>query len=268
MAVIDLIDANPSRHSVTSASAYERCPLSWHHRYRMKTPRPRTPKDTTFKMGTAGHAALEEAYRWQRVERRSHELDVDRALTALRWAWDDQQLPHDSSLDRYISYVQGVVDAVGDVDHRSIIGTEHRVEFDTPAGHRIGGAADLVLRTGDRSLLIRDWKFGQATMGAADLAWDFQGCVYGYAIRQTHPWADVIYFEHYRPTVPSSTVVELTDQAITTAMFRLDALIDTALADSEPRPREGRWCDWCPFQHLCPAKGGKAQGLLDLAQRR
>lgn len=223
--------------------------------------------------GTAAHAGLAAAYRLAAVEaglpplgrRMSHYEDA--ALDAYTAALTP---PYANRTDR-IEAAGVLIELLATLPvpaPRAIVGVEQPFRLETPGGV-IEGVIDLALRTGPRSLHIRDWKWSH-TPEPED---SDQGATYVIAAPTLWEWAETITIGFYSIKNRTERPVELDPQV---RQLRLEQLEYSGLEMSEAielaaQPgttaaevfpaKLGEHCASCLFRAYCPAYGGPPSAL-------
>jgi CRISPR/Cas system-associated exonuclease Cas4 (RecB family) len=240
----------PRWHSQSSCSDYERCPRRYWHAYVDRTPTEvRAPQHWRF--GTVVHAGLEAAFRAvQGTDRRASEA-VEEALAGLRDSWVEEAMPA-GELARAEQLVRRSVTAQ-DLTGRQILGVEEWFRDRTPFGHRLAGAADLVLEPRPGVLEIRDHKVTRSHRTPRQLLVDRQLNLYAWMAKRQWPWATAVYASHHYPQ--RGEVVRVRLRPAHTAAI-IDALASRVTADVEYLPTPGSHCGHCRWAPLCPAAAG------------
>jgi RecB family exonuclease len=175
------------------------------------------------------------------------------ALAALHESWEREQMPpHGGELDRAVGIV---LDTIGwmKMDARDVLGVEYRFDLATPSGTLYIGYADLVVRTGEDSAEVRDYKVTSSVRDAYELQYDQQGNMYGWAVREVWPWVENVSFAHVYPPVLREVRVQLTSDTIADALAVHEASVEMVESETEYRPRAGEHCEHCAFSDGCPA---------------
>jgi hypothetical protein len=147
----------------------------------------------------------------------------------------------------------------------AVLGVEHRFSFTTAADIQVEGVLDLVLRTGERSLHVRDWK---TSTPKHDPGTDEQLLLGAAAAHRLWPWAKEITVGLYGITKRTEVTAAVTAEQTRGVLEDLerDALDIDVAASSTPglepgeifTPELGEECAGCPFRSYCPAYHGHA----------
>lgn len=251
---------------------WDTCRLQWWFDYVAKALVPNV-EPWPLVRGTAAHAGLATAYRLAAAEqlppppgrRMSHYEDA--ALDAFHAALTP---PYANRTDR-IEAAGVLIELLATLPvpaPRAIVGVEQPFRLETPGGV-IEGVIDLALRTGPRSLHIRDWKWSY-TPEPEDSS---QGATYNIAAPTLWDWAEQITIGFYSIKNRTERPVELDPEVRQLRLeqleysglemadaMRMAAQSDIAAAEVFP-PTLGEHCESCLFRAYCPAYGGPPSAL-------
>jgi CRISPR/Cas system-associated exonuclease Cas4 (RecB family) len=201
------------------------------------------------------HRGLEVGYRTHHAVGDSPELThaIPAALDAVHEAWLSERMPEDrEALERAGQIVSRAL-AMTRLEPHDILGVEHYFRAETPDGWHVAGAADLVVRTGPRSLEIRDHKVTRNHSTPEQLAHDFQLNLYGWLAQHEWPWAEHITIAHHYPLGGELVRVRLKDAQVDAAVNRLRSVASRAQTDTTFAPIPGQHCSSCVWAQSCPA---------------
>jgi CRISPR/Cas system-associated exonuclease Cas4 (RecB family) len=237
-------------HSQSSCNEYERCPRRYWFAYVDRTPTERrVPRHWRF--GTVVHAGLEAAFRAVQGTDRPAREAVEPALAGLRDSWAEEAMPA-GQLARAERLVRRSV-AAQDLTGRQILGVEEWFRDRTPFGHRLAGAADLVLEPTPGILEIRDHKVTRHRKTPAELFADRQLNLYAWMARRRWPWARAVYASHHYPLLGAVVRVRLRPARSDAVVRAIDALATRIGNDDAFAATPGAHCAHCIWSHLCPA---------------
>lgn len=245
-------------HSVSSVTKYEECPKAYWFNYvvRQKVPDRVVPQHWRF--GTVVHKALEVAFLTMRERSMTGSLSQARteAFEALRDSWAAEQMPTTGGeLDRALGIVDATLEVLTVDSAADILGVEEKLLSTTEDGTNFIGFADLVLRIGPESLLVRDWKVTSKANSADYVLHSLQLNMYGHFLRSEHPWATHVYAEEYYPPTNVFVRVKQDPELVADALSRFEAVVESIETDTEYEPRTGEHCSWCLYSAFCPAMG-------------
>lgn len=263
-----------SHHSVSSTQTYLRCPQRYEFKYVQRLEPPAAADAHSRGAAAYGrvlHSALQAAY-----EQHKHcsagscstmDLHFTAARAAIERAWEEEGLsPHGGDMYAAIERIQGVLEALDAPNPADVVGVEQRAEVDSPAGARLKGFLDLVLRVDSDAIVVWDWKVTGNRLTHEALVADYQMNLYAYAVRQMFPWAKRVYLVHYYPTKKSEVRVAASPDHEDDAMATFEATVEMIESDSAFEPRPGEQCGGCDFQSVCPAwtnsEGVEAQDAM------
>jgi putative RecB family exonuclease len=139
-------------------------------------------------------------------------------------------------------------------DADETLGLEKRIEFqiDPEGKYRIRGVIDRLVRAGDGTLEIHDFKTSARVPSQASLDGDRQLALYEIGVRQQLGEEGAIRLVwHYvlsnQLRTSLRTPEQLADLRAATAL-----LIDRIRGEREWAPRPGPLCDWCDYKEICP----------------
>ena len=252
--------AKPRTFSVSSTYEYERCPRRYRYGYVDRIPAERALAPEHWRFGTVVHAGLEAGYRRHQAVGYTSNLrhTIPIALDAVRASWVEEAMPDDPAA---LARAEGVVArslATTRLAPSDILGVERWFRGETADGIRVAGVSDLVVRSGDDTVEIRDHKVTRFVRTPEHLRGDLQLGVYGWLVRQTWPWAEHVTVAHHYPLTRELVRVDLDDAWIDTAMTRLTTVSAHALADREFAPNPGEHCTNCPYTAHCEAAPAQA----------
>lgn len=255
------------RWSVSAAHTYQTCPLQWSYRYGPHK-QPHTPEAPSVHRlrGRVLHEALAAAYQAADTEladtpggllpgtmTRYHRA----ARAALGVAWETHRMPSDSAEAlECLQLLADVLDALPIPARGAIYAVEHRIRTRTAGGLLVVLVPDLVLRTGDGMIKVRDYKTGRVDPTAVALSQ--QLLIYAGLLAELDPTITGVEIELYSLRSATGHVVPADPRQVADAIDRLERTAATATADTDPAPRPGGHCASCPFQQVCPAMERRA----------
>lgn len=260
------------RLSPSKKRIWDTCRLQWWFNYEAKALVPNV-EPWHLVRGTAAHAGLAAAYRLAAAEqlppplgrRMSHYEEA--ALDAFH---DALTPPYANRTDR-IEAAGILIELLATLPTphpRAIVGVEQPFRLETPGGV-IEGTIDLALRTGPRSLHIRDWKWSH-TPEPEDSS---QGATYVIAAPTLWDWATTITIGFYSIKNRTERPIELDpdirqlrlEQLEYSGLEMADAIALAAKSDATAAvvfpPTLGEHCESCLFRAYCPAYGGPPAAL-------
>ena len=246
--------ARPRWHSVSSTRTYEACPRRYWFSYVERVPEPRAEVPQHWRFGTVVHRGLEAGYLRQRDVGFSDNLrhTIPTAIAAVRDSWVAESMPDDPNELGRAERVVAASLATTRLRGRDILGVERFFRAETPEGLRIAGAVDLVVRSGEGAIEIRDHKVTRYTRTPEALAGDFQLGLYAWLARQTWPWVREVTVAHHYPLLRTLVRTPLATDAAEGALERVRTTALVAEADHEFAPRPGPECAVCAYATLCP----------------
>lgn len=255
-----MAEAKPFRqgrfHSISSCKMWETCPRQYRYTYvdHVKTTERDVPQSWRF--GTCVHAAMEGAFKAQ-IDRRSDGPmadNVEAGLEALRVSWAKEDMPvRGGQYEDAIGIVRATLDHLGPVNFADILGVEHKFLTTTEDGANFVGYADLILRVGPSSLLVRDWKVSRWAKDAEYVSSTLQLNMYGWASREEWPWAETVYVSEYYPPINEEVMVALDPEVMIDTLARFEADVEAIEIETEYVPQVGDHCRTCSFTEMCPA---------------
>jgi len=218
-----------------------------------RVPEPRAEVPQHWRFGTVVHRGLEAGYLRHRDVGFSSNLRhaIPTAIAAVRDSWAAESMPDDP---RELARAERVVAAslaTTRLRGRDILGVERFFRAETSEGLRVAGAVDLVVRSGDGAIEIRDHKVTRYTRSPDALAGDFQLGLYAWLARQTWSWVREVTVAHHYPLLRTVVRTPLEQAAAEEALERVRATALVAEADHEFAPRPGPECAVCAYATLC-----------------
>jgi len=241
-------------HSVSSTYAYEACPRRYWFSYVERVPEPRAEVPQHWRFGTVVHRGLEAGYLRHRDVGFSDNLrhTIPTAIAAVRDSWAAESMPDDPGELGRAERVVAASLATTRLRGRDILGVERFFRAETPEGLRVAGAVDLVVRSGDDAIEIRDHKVTRYTRTADALAGALQLGLYAWLARRTWSWVRNVTVAHHYPLLRTLVRAPLGPAAAEQALERVRSTALVAEADHEFRPRPGNECSVCAYASLCP----------------
>lgn len=249
--------------SVSKVRAWNTCRLMWWITYVLKPEKPtETPAHLT--RGTILHECVAAAYLAARDWEITQTVQVSRLGATMR-TFEEQAL---TVLDGFgltgIERIEIEGALLTLLDALRMPAPAAIVAVETPFEMRIGtwvirGSIDLGLRTGARSVHIRDWKWSELPDVDSQ-----QSATYNLAARTLFPWADKITVGYYSIKRNEETSGELSDEVLNYRTELLDFAgweqVDALEAASRPGARldqlfpatKGDHCGSCLFRAYCP----------------
>lgn len=255
------------RLSPSKGRAWGTCRLMWWFNYVARAT-PSNVEPWHLVRGTAAHAGLAAAYGLAAAEasppplgrRMDHYEEAaleafDKALTGTHSTWTDRL-----EARGYLVALLGILPVPAP---KAVVGVEKPFVLNTPGG-RIEGVIDLALRTGPRSLHIRDWKWSQTPEPEDSV----QGATYSIAAPTLWEWAEEITIGFYSIKHQAERPVELDPEVRQLRLEQLEyaglEMTDALEAAAQPGAtaaevfpaKLGEHCASCLFRAYCPAYGG------------
>lgn len=265
--------------SASRLNQFESCSLAFRYKYIDKLPEP--PSAAAFR-GSVVHLALEKLFGLPAAERTLEvaksfvapafeELLVDEPANAvavnsnLLWPAAEYELS-DSDRHAFIEDCKSFVHNYFKVENPETLNPkalEYKVTGTTKAGHNLTGYIDRLEETDSGLIRISDYKTGGTPSPRyRDKAW-FQLQIYAMLIHQeTGKIAKelkLIYLKNGEAITNSPTKADLDN--VENRVIAIADAIDNAIVNRNFFPRESPLCNYCNFQSICPAKGGRAPAL-------
>lgn len=265
--------------SVSRLNQFENCELAFRFKYIDKLPEP--PSNAAFK-GSVVHLALEHLYGFapqQRTLQTAKKL-LEPALTelldekpenavavdpSLPWPAASYELTEKVKTDflRICEELIANYFRLEDPSKLSPKAMEYRINGKSRAGHELIGYIDRLEESADGLIRISDYKTGAAPAPRYQAKSWFQLQVYAWLIQQeTGVLAAELRLLYLKKGELLTTTVAPADiENVESRVIAIADAIDTAVVNRQFAPKEGPLCNFCSFQDLCPAKGGKAPNL-------
>lgn len=257
----------PSALSPSRVSEFESCPRRFWYRSMLRLPDAAT--EATLK-GTLVHTAIEHLFELPRAERTP--AAGQRLLTdAITVAWQDPGYAHLAAAghdlrQRVAREAAALLGGYFAIEHPERFDPAHqelRIQT-TLAGVPVVGVIDRLDRTesdeGER-LWISDYKTGTPPTSRFEEKAFFQLWLYAAMVHAQFGQYPYRLRLLYLKDNPATAVRrrDVTPEAVERAVAKLVEVWDAihaAAAAGRWEPKVSRLCDYCPFQQLCPAKGG------------
>lgn len=243
-------------HSISSTWLWEQCPQAYKFQYVDRVPRQQQTVPIYMRRGSVVHRALEVAF----VAAKDKKLDgplmdcAEEAIEGLREAWVEYEMPKiGGELEDNIALLLDTLETLGPIKGSDVLGAEHKFLTSTIDGTNFIGYADLMMRTGPESLLIRDWKISSAVKSAEEITHSMQSNMYGWAAQEEWPWAERIYVSEYYPPVQTEVMVLMDPEAMADCLARFEADAEEIETATEYEARKGERCGGCEYASICPA---------------
>ncbi|CAN5582646.1 hypothetical protein BH23CHL7_BH23CHL7_16090 [soil metagenome] len=251
----------PGRHSYTSLSSYDRCPLQYAFGYVYRMPRPEDPV-AAFTFGSTAHEAFE-AFTRERRERAARgeapptREDLEREFRS-RWvptAFGDRTT--EETYQRKVAtlldnFWQGEVSSLSEALHEELDFELTLEADDGSAPVIVTGQIDRIDRLPSGGIEVVDYKTGRlSSQKSVDEC--LQLSIYALACR------DVLGLG-----TPEKVTLYFTESALRRSTTRTDEQLDLARADILARVARmqtgdfaampGDVCRWCDFAQMCPER--------------
>ena len=230
---------------------YEWCPRRYWHAHVDATPADR-PVWAGWRFGRAVHSALEAAL--AAVQGTSQRPGDAVGLAAAREALERARVVDGLDDDQAGEADDLVAGSLASLPLRGeqVLAVEARLSADSPAGVRVVGRADLVVRWEDGSLGICDHKVSRRPRSPDGLAVDRQLALYGWMAGSRWPASEGITVSHHYPPLRRTVHAALTRDHIDRVVADLDAVAARIAADGVFRPQPGDHCRTCQWTATCP----------------
>lgn len=258
------------RHSISSTALWEKCKLAYKLAYIDRVKRKQEAVPVAWRKGSVAHAGLEAAFKGVQafgapapmtdfwiMEPDDPETEGANfgAAAAVRAAWVEYQLDDlpESELDDMLKMLYETLEALGTVDGSAVLGVEFRFLCETEDNAGFIGYADLVLKIGEKSILIRDWKNTIYKKDPDQIATGMQTTMYAWSATRVWPWAETIYMSEYYPPLQDEVMVPMDPENILDSLARFEADVEEIESATEWPPNVAPHCDDCEFREQCPA---------------
>jgi putative RecB family exonuclease len=250
---------NMAAFSHSRIDAYETCPKKYEFAYILKAPR--GPSGIEAFMGSRVHDALEWLYEQVRlcrvpavedlVARYAEVWDAewsdDVRVTRAGVTADDYRSIGEKALREYHARYQPF-------DQGVTVGLEMKVRLGLDDEHEIMGFVDRVVKTGDGTWEIHDYKTANRLPTQDKVDADRQLALYALAIQEMYAdateielvWHYVAFDQEVRSSRTPEQLAALREQVL--------AKVLEIEAQTEFPTSSGPLCDWCDYARLCPAK--------------
>lgn len=222
------------------------------------------------------HAAMEAVYRIAatmdtHAGRQTMSLFSDFAFQAVERAWldmypetedQDWRCENTLTLQELVSRRNEVESTVALVLSRlpipqphAILAVEQEMEIHSASGFGERMVVDLVLRTGEHSAHVRDWKWTAINHlpRATDLYDHDQLAPYALGVRERFPWLNKITVGLYSLTSRREVIAEMPLEASQHIFARHEETAQAAENTTEfPATPDGVNCTFCPVRDGCP----------------
>ncbi|MGH7295834.1 MAG: RecB family exonuclease [Polyangiaceae bacterium] len=235
--------------SYSRIQRYEQCPRSFRFHYVDKLDSLPGPE---LVFGKAMHRVLEQLVAEHALEREAAPLSLERAerLWQLRWIQDG--LTGVGSFYEGLRMLESFVASDGVVEPSSILAVEQ--SFEIAIGRfRVVGAIDRVDRTGERSIVVRDYKSGWLIPSREELWEHLQLGIYALAARELWPWAEQVELQLNMLRHDVKLKTSRTDAELDAVRRYVEVLGERLEADEEFGPRPSTACAHCDHRAHCPS---------------
>lgn len=252
---------SPSSYSPSSISQFVSCPLAFRYSYIER--RERVPQYAATK-GSIFHRALELLFENHPAARNLlhakyclelafKEYETISDLVDLNLTSDDMIKLKDSCeilIDRYFD--------IEDPTNTKTIGLELKLEA-TINGITLRGIIDRLDLDDNGDLIVVDYKTGSVPYQQMENSKMDSMHIYSLLCLEVFgklpAKVQLIYVS--KPTIIVGTPTDNSIKSIANKSKAISKAVETAVENEDFRPKVSKLCDWCSFQELCPAKGGK-----------
>lgn len=256
-----MILQSPKSYSPSSISQFVSCPLAFRYSYIEKRERP--PQYSATK-GSIVHRALELLYQSDPQLRTTNRAKLD-----LQIAFDEYSKLKDlvglnlneNELVELKSQCGTLIDKYFDLEDPKLIrpvGLELKLEA-TVNGNTLRGIIDRLELDENGELVVSDYKTGSVPYQQMENSKMDAMHIYSLLCLENFgklpSKIQLIYLS--KPVtiigIPSLSSIK----SVSNKSLAIAKAVETAVKNSDFRPKVSRLCDWCSFHELCPAKGGK-----------
>lgn len=256
-----MILETPKSYSPSSISQFVSCPLAFRYSYIEKRERP--PQYSATK-GSIVHRALELLFQSEPSLR-----TLNRAKLDLEIAFDEYSKLKDLvdlNLDKnkfaeLKSQCEILVEKYFDLEDPKLIrpvGLELKLEA-TVNGNTLRGIIDRLELDEDGELVISDYKSGSVPYQQMENSKMDAMHIYSLLCLENFgrlpSKIQLIYLS--KPVTIIGTPTLNSVKSVTNKSIAISKAVETAVKNSDFRPKVSKLCDWCSFHELCPAQGGK-----------
>ena len=249
------------------------CPLKF--RYQVVDRMSEPPTEATVK-GTVVHQALEDLFTLPatlRTERHAQELLPEAWKKTFAGNPEAEELFSDELLlERARLDTEELLQSYFLLEHPENLApraTERFVDSRLDSGILLRGIIDRIDEAPDGELRVIDYKTGRAPSPRFTNEALFQMRFYALLLQQTWRLPKRLQLLYLR----SVQTLTLDPDAKDIARFKLDIedlwrKIQSDALEGSFRTQKSRLCDWCAFQHICPAFGGVSPELPEEGRER
>jgi RecB family exonuclease len=251
------VSSSATAWSVSREWLWDACPRQYSLRY-LRGARPAQPVAPNRARGIVAHAGMEGAYRAAQEEGpRESGLMLDFAQESRLSMMDTQEWRELSTAERgdILTLVEDCLESLPTPHATSILGVECAVDM-TLDGLDVTAILDVVLRTGRRSLHVRDYKTSALPRKPDELESNMQLAVCALAASQRWPWADTITVGLYSLPKRREIIHRLSRKSVATLVRHLVAQAERAHARESFPATPGDHCATCRFRSYCPEFAG------------
>lgn len=251
----------PSSYSPSSISQFVSCPLAFRYSYIER--RERAPQYAATK-GSIFHRALELLF-----ENQPDARNLSLAKYCLELAFKEYEtisdlVDLDLTSDDMIKLKESceiLIDRYFDIEDPTItrtIGLELKLEA-TINGITLRGIIDRLDLDKNGDLIVIDYKTGSVPYQQMENSKMDSMHIYSLLCLEVFgklpAQVQLIYVS--KPTIIVGTPTDNSIKSIANKSKAISNAVETAVVNEDFRPKVSKLCDWCSFQELCPAKGGK-----------
>ena len=242
------------RWSFSKLSKVEQCGLAYFRHYKMGE---RGPSSDALRKGSLVHETLETVARLAVAKSYSGPLDKDKVLGLYARLWATHY-PDGGTAGHFRdgeSIVADWVDREHSIDHSRIVAVEQRFEIDLPGGHSLMGFIDIVERSEDGEIIVKDYKTNRAIYTKEEVDESMQLGIYAMAAKTLWPGHEVLLcYDMLRHGFKQYT--QRTDDQL----MSLSRYIGALAAREATWEEKSHWpatlntlCGWCSHKTMCPA---------------
>jgi len=245
-------------------SSYENCPAQYRYRYIDKIEVPYEGVEAF--MGKRVHEVLERLY--HHVARHGRPPSLAQVLSRFqkdwRFHWHENvrivRVENSESFyqDQGARCLENYYRSHYPFDADETVALEHAVQLvlDEHGRYRMRGVIDRLVRTGEGSYEVHDYKTSGSLPPRRRLEQDRQLPLYQIAVQQAFPDAREVGLVWHYLAFNRTLRQGRTEEQLETLRADTIALIDEVTTAAEFPARTGPLCRWCDYRELCPAVSG------------
>jgi len=253
-----------NQYSHSALNCFRTCPMQFRFRYVDKIKIPRRVSADAY-LGNAVHRVLKPVYEWA-ADGKLYPLD--RLLQVYKTEWDKPERKdievsaEHMTVDDYIENGKKMIteyyEQYKPFDHDILLGAELKRYFTLPGTpFKFNAIIDRLSKRSDGTVEIADYKTGRLSQGVQDPAFKRQMGLYQLAVQAAYPQFEEIevsqYFLKYGEAIRHRLTPDEIDEISEQIRQDVVATINAERLDDFPA-KEGPLCNYCDYQHLCPAK--------------